>query len=212
MINKHFLRYFTILLCIILLAGGVGFYYAQHARRQTRPAIEGLLWPNPKRLQAFTLTDQNGKTFGLDRLRGKWSLLFFGYTHCPDVCPLTLAVLNNFFNHEKGRYKDIQVAFITVDPDRDSRKRLKNYVHYFNPAFIGLRGSMAQTKGLTSQLGVAFSYGKKSKDGNYTVNHSAAIFLIDPKGREIAIFSAPHQVDSIKKRYKMIRDFIENQA
>lgn len=212
MINKNLFKYLTALLCLIFLAVGVGIYYVKYEREHTRPAIEGLLWPNPKRLHAFTLTDQNGRTFGLDQLRGKWSLLFFGYTHCPDVCPLTLAVLNNFFNHEKGKYKDIQVAFVTVDPGRDTRQRLKKYVQYFNPGFIGLRGSIAQTKVLTSQLGVAFSYGKKFKDGSYTVNHSAAIFLIDPKGQEIAIFSAPHHVDSMKKHYKIIRDFIENQA
>ena len=212
MINKHFFIYLAALLCLICLAAGVGFYYVKYDRTQTRPQIEGLLWPNPKRLQAFTTTDLNGKAFGLEQLRGKWSFLFFGYTHCPDVCPLTLAVLNNFLNHEKGKYKDLQVAFVTVDPDRDSRQRLKKYVNYFNPGFIGLRGNIAQIKGLAGQLGVAFSYGKKSRDGSYTVNHSAAIFLIDPKGREVAVFTAPHQVDSIKERYKMIRDFIDNQS
>ena len=197
---------------MIALAIGVGFYFASYYQAQARPDIQGLLWPNPKQLRAFATIDDNGRVFGLDRLQGKWSFLFFGYTHCPDVCPLTLAVLNQVFNQEKHRNQDVQVVFVTVDPNRDDAQRLKDYVNYFNPAFIGLRGNMDQIQSLTSQVGVVFAYEKKTEDGNYIVNHSAAIFLIDPEGRVVAVFTAPHQVDSIRNRYKMIRDFIEQQS
>ena len=199
-------------ICMIALAIGVGFYFASYYQAQSRPDIQGLLWPNPKQLRAFATIDDNGQVFGLDRLQGKWSFLFFGYTHCPDVCPLTLAVLNQFLNQVKDKYRDLQVVFVTVDPNRDNAQRLKDYVNYFNPDFIGVRGNIDQIQSLTSQVGVVFAYGKKSEDGNYTVNHSAAIFLIDPKGRVVAVFTAPHQVDSIQNRYKMIREFIEQQS
>ena len=197
---------------MIALAIGVGFYFASYYQAQSRPDIQGLLWPNPKQLRAFATIDDSGRIFGLDRLQGKWSFLFFGYTHCPDVCPLTLAVLNQFLNQVKDKYRDLQVVFVTVDPNRDNAQRLKDYVNYFNPDFIGVRGNIDQIQSLTSQVGVVFAYGKKSEDGNYTVNHSAAIFLIDPKGRVVAVFTAPHQVDSIQNRYKMIREFIEQQS
>ena len=199
-------------ICMIALAIGVGFYFASYYQAQSRPDIQGLLWPNPKQLRAFATIDDSGRIFGLDRLQGKWSFLFFGYTHCPDVCPLTLAVLNQFLNQVKDKYRDLQVVFVTVDPNRDNAQRLKDYVNYFNPDFIGVRGNIDQIQSLTSQVGVVFAYGKKSEDGNYTVNHSAAIFLIDPKGRVVAVFTAPHQVDSIQNRYKMIREFIEQQS
>jgi len=197
---------------MISLAMGVGFYYAGYYQAKARPDVEGLLWPNPKQLRAFATVDQDSNVFGLDRLQGKWSFLFFGYTHCPDVCPLTLAVLNEFLNQVKGEYQDIQVLFITVDPQRDNSQRLKEYVNYFNPGFIGLGGNINQIESLTSQLGVVFLYGEKSGDGNYIVDHSASIFLTDPKGRVVAVFTSPHQVDSIKGRYKIIRDFIEQQS
>lgn len=210
--KKNIFRIIGALVCMAVLAMGIGFYFAGYYRSQARPDIEGLLWPNPKQLRAFATIDDNGKVFGLDRLQGKWTFLFFGYTHCPDVCPLTLAVLNQVLNQEKGRYKDLQVVFVTVDPNRDNTQRLKKYVSYFNPEFIGLGGSMVQIQSLTSQVGVFFQNGKRDKDGNYTVNHSASIFLTDPKGRVVAVFTPPHQVETIKDRYKMIREFIEQQS
>ena len=210
--KKYFFRITGALVCMISLGLGIGFYYATSYRAQARPDIQGLLWPNPKQLRAFSTIDQYGKVFDLDRLRGKWTFLFFGYTHCPDVCPLTLAVLNGFYKQVKDKYHDVQVAFVTVDPNRDNARQLKQYVSYFNPEFIGLRGSIEQIESLTSQLGVAFAYGKKSADGSYIVNHSASIFLTDPRGRVVAVFTAPHQVDSIRDRYKIIRDFIQQQS
>ena len=209
--KKYFFRITGALVCMITLAMGVGYYFAGYYQSTARPDVEGLLWPNPKQLQAFTTIDQDGNVFGPEQLRGKWSFLFFGYTHCPDVCPLTLAVLNEFFNQVKDQYQDLQVVFVTIDPQRDNAQRLKKYVNYFNPEFIGLGGNLEQITGLTSQLGIVFQYGEKSQDGNYTVEHSAAIFLTDPAGRVVAVFTAPQLVDSIRDRYKIIRDFIELQ-
>lgn len=210
--KKYLLRITGILVCMVSLSLGIGYYFAGYYQSNGKPDVEGLLWPNPKQLQSFTTIDQNGKVFGLDQLRGKWSFLFFGYTHCPDVCPLTLAVLNEFLNQTKADKPDLQVVFVTVDPDRDNTQRLKDYVNYFNPEFIGLGGSIEQVKSLTGQLGIAFSYEEKSKDGNYIVDHSASIFLIDPAGRVVAVFTAPHRVDSIRDRYNIIRNFIQQQS
>lgn len=193
---------------------GIGFYFAGHYQSQNRPDIQGLLWPDPKQLQAFTTIDQSGQMFGIDRLQGRWSLLFFGYTHCPDVCPLTLAVLNDLYRQLQGsaEARDLQVIFVTLDPERDTTERLQEYVRYFNPAFIGLGGSIDQIMTLAGQVGAFYMYGDKSATGDYLVDHTAAVFLIDPRGRLVAIFSAPHLVDSIRERYKMIREFVESQT
>jgi protein SCO1/2 len=107
---------------------------------------------------------------------------------------------------------DVQVLFVTVDPERDTSEQLGKYVGYFNPQFIGLGGSIDQVMSLATQVGAVFMYGDKSGDGAYPVDHTAALFLIDPKGRVVAVFSAPHQVDSIRDRYKMIRNFVASQA
>ena len=193
---------------------GVGYYSAGYYQVNTRPDIEGLLWPDSKQLLAFATIDQSGQVFGIDRLQGRWSFLFFGYTHCPDVCPLTLAVLNDLLRQLQGsaEARDTQVIFITVDPERDSAGRLQEYVSYFNPAFIGLGGTIAQVMSLASQVGAVYMYGDKSATGDYIVDHTAAVFLTDPRGRVVAVFSAPHLVDSIRDRYKMIREFVESQT
>jgi len=191
---------------------GVGVYFADYYQSRAVPDVQGLLWPDPKQLQPFATIDQSGQVFGLDRLQGKWSFMFFGYTHCPDVCPLTLAMFNDLYRQIHKSDGDTQMIFITLDPERDTSERMGQYVTYFNPDFIGLGGNLQQIMSLSSQLGVAFLYGDKSATGDYIVDHSASVFLIDPQGRVVAVFTAPHQVDSIRERYKMIRDFIEHQA
>ena len=199
---------------MICMGLGVGYYFADYYRTAAHPDVPGLLWPEPKQLRAFATIDQTGQVFGLDRLQGKWSFLFFGYTHCPDVCPLTLKVLADLGRDLQGTAAggDTQVVFITVDPDRDTAEQLGQYVGYFDPRFIGLGGTIAQVESLASQIGAVFMYGEKSATGDYIVDHTASIFLIDPQGRVVAVFAAPHQVDSIRDRYRMIRNFIDHQT
>ena len=213
--NKpRIIRILIIFVGMMSIGLGIGFYFAGYYQSQTRPAIQGLLWPDPKQLQTFAAIDQSGQMFGIDRLQGRWSMLFFGYTHCPDVCPLTLAVLNDLNKQLQGSAaaRDLQVIFVTLDPERDTTKRLQEYVGYFNPAFIGLGGTIDQIMSLAGQVGAFYMYGDKSATGDYVVDHTAAVFLIDPRGRLVAIFSSPHQVDSIRERYKMIREFVERQT
>lgn len=211
--RKQTLIFAAAMVLITVMGMGVGYYTSIKSVREQNPGIQGLLWPNPKRLGAFTAVDENGANFGLNRLKGKWSFLFFGYTHCPDVCPLTLAVFKQVLQQlAKNKESDnIQMVFVTVDPARDTSERLKEYVNYFNKDIIGLGGSDAQVKSLTSQLGVVYLAGEKSASGDYYVDHSASVFLIDPMGRLVSIFSPPHEADSIVARYRQIRDFIGTQ-
>ena len=199
---------------MISLGLGIGYYFAEYYQARARPDVEGLLWPDPKQLRAFATIDQAGQVFGLDRLQEKWSFLFFGYTHCPDICPLTLTVFNDLYQQIKdtAAAQDLQVIFVTLDPERDTTERLQEYVKYFNPSFKGLGGTGDQIMNLASQFGVVFMYGDKSAAGDYVVDHTAAVFLTDPRGRIVAVFTAPQQVDSIRERYKIIRNFIKTQA
>lgn len=213
--NKpRIIRILIIFVGMMSIGLGIGFYFTGYYQSQTRSDIQGLLWPDPKQLQVFATIDQSGQMFDIDRLQGRWSLLFFGYTHCPDVCPLTLAVLNDLYGQLQGsaEARDLQVIFVTLDPERDTTERLQEYVGYFNPAFVGLGGTIDQIMSLASQVGVFYMYGDKSATGDYVVDHTAAVFLIDPRGRLVAIFSSPHQVDSIRERYKMIRNFVARQT
>jgi protein SCO1/2 len=154
--------------------------------------------PESREIPEFTLTDQYGKPFELEQLRGAWSLLFFGFTHCPDVCPNTLFELQNMratLLEDDGELADrFQVVFVSVDPERDSTEKLREYVAYFDPSFIGVTGPDEEMLPLTRKLGIAYRIDEhEAGEAVYNVDHSASILLIDPDGRLHGVFPAPHQ-------------------
>lgn len=214
MFSKRITTISMLAVSLIAFGLGVGLYSANYYKPDTEQAITGMLWPNPKQLRHFATVDHAGEIFGLNELRGKWSFLFFGYTHCPDVCPLTLAVLDQV-HQQLGIAElagDVQIIFVSVDTARDQPQQLAEYVSYFNKDFIGLGGTPEQVQSLASQIGVLYIIGKEAADGEYLVDHSASVFLIDPDGRLIAIFSAPHQANSIAARFEKIKTFLKKHS
>ena len=208
------LRLFGFIVALVALGAGIGVYSARYY--QSAPAaIEGLMWPNPKQVRTFAAIDHEGREFGVAELEGKWSFLFFGYTHCPDICPITLAVLGRVQNELESGGIDgapVQTVFVSVDPERDTPEKLAQYVRYFHERLIGVGGTAAQVQGLTAQLGIAFYHGQPGPDGDYLVDHSASVFLLDPQARLVAILPAPHEAERILARFREIRDFIEQAA
>ncbi len=167
------------------------------------------VFPDPKPLAAFALTDHKNRVFDLASLKGKWSFLFFGFTHCPDVCPTTLAVLararENIARNAIGA-DDIQFVFISVDPNRDTAGKLRQYVDYFDATFLGVTGDNAQIGNLAGQLGAAYQVAITPGVENYPVYHSAAVFLLDPRARYHAVFTPPHDAGAISRRFKVVRE------
>jgi len=168
------------------------------------------LFPDPKPLMAFALTDDRNRVFDLASLKGKWSFLFFGFTHCPDVCPTTLAVLararDNIAKSTVGAESIIQFVFISVDPNRDTASKLRQYVDYFDTTFVGVTGDNAQIGALAGQLGAAYQVAITPGVENYPVYHSTAVFLVDPRARYHAVFTPPHDAGAISKRFKVVRE------
>jgi protein SCO1/2 len=166
------------------------------------------LFPDPRPLTAFALTDDKNRVFDLASLKGKWSFLFFGFTHCPDVCPTTLAVLararDNIAKNTVGA-EDIQFVFISVDPNRDTAGKLGQYVDYFDTTFLGVTGDDAQIDNLACQLGATYQVAITPGVENYPVYHSMAVFLLDPQARYHAVFTPPHDAEAISKRFKVVR-------
>lgn len=142
-------------------------------------------------LPEFRLQDQNNQVFDRTRLQGKWSYVFFGYTHCPDICPTTLVVMREVQKIAGGKEQGIQYIFVSVDPDRDNAATLGRYLPYFHPEFIGATGGHGELMRLTRALGAYYESGE-ARNGSYEVHHSAAIFLIDPEARLRALFAGPH--------------------
>lgn len=171
------------------------------------PALErATLFEAPRPLPEFSLVDQRGERFGRERLSGHWTLLFFGFTHCPDVCPTTLATLAEARRRLVGLASgDIaEVVFASVDPGRDTPAVLAQYVAHFDRSFTGVTGDPKSMDTLTGHLGVAAMIGAAAADGSYTVDHTAAVFLIDPDAAYTAVFGAPHDAGAIARDYSSI--------
>jgi protein SCO1/2 len=138
----------------------------------------------------FQLVDQNGRAVDQHILKGKWSAVFFGYTYCPDVCPTTLQTLATAEQQLGPQAKDFQVIFVTVDPARDTPSQLKAYLSSdsFPKGAIGLTGSTDQIAAITKAYGVYFQ--KQGTGADYSVNHSSAIYLMNPKGAYDSVIGA----------------------
>lgn len=205
----------VVLIAAALLALLAGLWAASEFTRPRGGSPEGIgatYLPGGKPLPAFELTDHTGEPLSLEDLKGQWTFLFFGYTFCPDVCPTTLAAMNQAWQRweEDGLTRNAEVLFISVDPERDSPERLAQYVPYFNPAFLGATGPDEQLQRLTRSLGIA--YARHEEDGeNYLVDHSAAVLLVNPEGELQAVFRAPHRPPQLAEDFRRIRAFYQQQ-
>jgi protein SCO1/2 len=197
-------------LAAVIVAGalaGAATAFVFTRMKSAAPALErATLFEAARPLPVIALLDQSGEAFDLGRMRGHWSLLFFGFTHCPDVCPTTLALLADV----RRQLADLppeaipEVVLATVDPARDTAEVLAQYVAHFDPSFTGLTGSPDAMAAFARDLGVAVLIGAPAADGSYTVDHSAAVFLIDPDAAFTALFSTPHEAATIARDYRRI--------
>ena len=161
----------------------------------------GLYLIDPARnLGSFNLTDSNGKEFLPNNFEGKWNVLFFGFTFCPDICPITMSMLSRIEKEIDSQELDkIRIFLVTVDPDRDSPDQLKVYLENFSENFIGLTGGLDQIYNFATRVNAPFSPISNSKDPHYTVDHTGSIVLINPEGNYAGFFRAPHNQDDVKK-------------
>ncbi len=158
-----------------------------------------------KPLPAFSLQGSLGE-FGNANLVGQWNFMFFGYTQCPDICPTALTLMKDLKAAIAGKQgtpaKGFQVVFVSVDPQRDTIRLLGEYMAAFDPSFVGITGGDAALSPLVKNLGVYYLRNDATDKQHYTVDHSAAIYLIDPLGRLAAVFSPPQEAA------KMAADFL----
>ena len=164
--------------------------------------------PDPKPLTAFALIDHKNRAFDLASLKGKWSFLFFGFTHCPDICPTTLAILasaRNKIARSTTGAEDVQFVLISVDPNRDTAGKLGQYVAYFDTTFLGVTGNDAQIANLARQLDAPYQVVLTPGVESYPVYHTTTVFLVDPQARYHAMFTPPLDAETISRRFKVLR-------
>jgi protein SCO1 len=204
----------VVVLLSAVLALAIGYWLADHLLGKT-PDLSGLhatVFREPRAIDPFALVDHTGKQFDNSSLQGHWSFVFFGYTHCPDVCPTTLSVLNSVARKLESESDPVQFVFISIDPGRDTPEQLGQFVSYFNGSFIGATGSEDALNALTRQLGVIYARvaanaGPRTAGAeNYLMDHSASVLLFDPAGRFHAVFTPPLDAKSMANDFKVISD------
>jgi protein SCO1/2 len=162
--------------------------------------------PVPREIGPFHLTDQRGDVLDNESLRGHWSFLYFGFTSCPDICPVTLSALAQAQAKladagETELLSQLKVYFISVDPERDTQEKLAAYVGAFSPQFTGATGSLDELAALGKQLNVAFMK-VPGPDGGYVMDHTGNIVVVDPNGHYYAFMKLPHEPDRIVLAYR----------
>ena len=165
---------------ILILAFAIFQVILQRADSYT---YNGLPYDPPEMAADFLLIDQNNEPFRLSDHRGEVILLYFGFTHCPEACPLTLGVWNQVYDMLGSKASDVQFVFITIDPERDTPDQIAQHLSLFNPAFIGLTGSLAEIEDVATDYSVFFQKVEPETSGDYyLVNHTTLVFLIDQDG------------------------------
>jgi protein SCO1 len=189
-----------VVLAIAALAVGA-WLLSQGDERNARTIRTATVLPEPRALPEFELRDHNGAPFTRASLEGRTSVVFFGFTHCPDICPATLqqlAMARDRLAATAGHSDNNvpEIVLISVDPARDTPETLGRYVEYFGEGITGATASPEDLLVLTSALGIFFEPVPTGDGTNYTVNHSTAVLVIDPQARLQAIFSAPHSIEA----------------
>lgn len=205
----------TIACVVLFMAVVVGSFINRVQQPRIMSASEmranGLfLFETPRDPGSFTLIDHRGEAFTERRLEGRWTLLFFGFTHCPDICPTTLSFLAQLQSQlESTEAADTQVIMLTVDPARDTVGVLANYVPYFDPEFLGVTGEFIDVLNVARAFNSPFRKVTEA-DGSYQVDHSANVMLINPRGDFHGFFRAPLDLAKFKVTYRSARYFWEN--
>ena len=196
---------FVVCLIMLVIAGFVWKMNQPVIMNDQQLRVNGAIVLNtPRIFSDFDLLDHHGESFTKERLMGKWSMVFFGFTNCPDVCPTTLATLNDTYSKLKDAEKEkLQIIMISLDAERDSVEKLAEYMPYFNPEFIGVTGNKHFIRRLTAEINIA--YNKVPLEGeDYTVDHSTQMVLVNPKGDYHGFFKAPHSEIMLRQTWRSI--------
>lgn len=190
------------IISIILIATGLlSYVLLQQIEKNQTPELQvGTVYPDDFReIYDFNLITNVNESYNKDNFADKWTLLFFGFTHCPDICPASLVTFQQIeqrVNSEINNAK-LDYVFVSVDPDRDTPEKIHEYTTYFSPNFKGVTGEKDQIERLTRSLAAFYQVPENASDDNYLVEHTASIYLISESARPKVLFSYPHDTDKI---------------
>lgn len=205
-------RSLVTLLLLACVAAGAGLAFLIGERPGSRPDTEAVLLDTPRQLPDITLQTHQGKDWTPVSLEDQWSMVFFGFTNCPDVCPESMTVMNQAVERIASRHDmaSPKVVFVSVDPARDTPERLEEYVPYFNPAFMGVTGEPSAIQALAAAMAVPVPPDMPTTppSDEYDVSHGASISLVGPSGNVRAFFTPPHDPERIARDYAAIHQYL----
>jgi len=175
------------------------------------PAVRTVMWPEARPLADVSLSTQHGHDFTNADLEGRWSLMFFGYLDCPDVCPTSLHAMKSMRERlaSGGTGGDLQMLFVSVDPNDDDPAEMAEYLAWYDRDFIGLRGSEAEIARLADSMAV--KYVEFVDDSGYrSIDHTSSVMIIDPQGRMVGALPPPLVPDRMAERFLALRRYLEN--
>ncbi len=195
-----------------IVAFAVGLLAARFllAPRHGPPPVteDATLFAPPRELPELRLVDQDGRAFTTATLRDRWTVVFFGFTHCPDVCPTTLSTLAQVRKllADLPATQQPHVLFVTVDPERDTPQRLRQYVRFFDPSFAAVTGALPDIERAASAFSIPFAR-IPLPQGGYTMDHGAGVFFVSPEAAVVAYSSPPLAADVLARDYRMAVDY-----
>ncbi len=176
--RRSLLRILIGMLFVIVLLWGIILYV--YLDNNSKADYYGIVYE--REAPEFTLTDQDGDQISLSDFKDKVVLIFFGYTHCPDICPMTMSVMSNVVDQLGDQADRVQVVFVTVDPERDTQQKLKSYIPYYNENFIGLTGTPEEIDKVADDYNVYYSKEEVESSSEYLMGHNSSVLLITPDG------------------------------
>ncbi|UTW44607.1 SCO family protein [bacterium SCSIO 12696] len=204
----------TVIGVLLFAFAGVGLFYNKISTPRVLSEKElrnngAIIFEKPRIFGEISLVDHNGQPFTSERLKGKWSILLFGFTFCPDICPTGLSELNKMVEPlTEDEKADLQIIMVSVDPERDTPEALKQYVPYFNDRFTGVTGNPHFIRKLAAELNVAYTKVPLESDNaesDYTVDHSAQLVLVNPYGHYHGFFRYPQNPTEMRLTWRSIR-------
>lgn len=202
----------TVTVCIAAVA--IGFLLNTKSQSNAaRPEISGFAFPEPVALAGVELIDEDEETLTEASFSGDWTFIYIGYTFCPDACPISLNILSQMVANldEQNANDNVKALLVSVDPERDSPERLKEYVKYFDKNFIGATGTESNLASFARQVSAVYSLPEDRTSKDYLVDHSSSIILINPNAEVHAIFTPPQKADMLAADYIKLRDYFNKQ-
>ncbi|MEZ5498917.1 MAG: SCO family protein [Steroidobacteraceae bacterium] len=197
-----------VLLALLAVLGTVAGAWVGIASRAQPPQLQsGTLYPAPRPLPPFALRSADGRPIANADLNGHPTILFFGFTNCPDVCPTTLALIAEV--QRRQPVPGLQIWFVSVDPRRDTPQRLAAYLHGFAAAITGVTGEAKPLADFATALGIAVAE-VALPGGDYTVDHTAALLVLNDRGAEVAVFTPPHERDALVRDLQALRPLLSS--